>query len=643
MKKGLLLAFGVTATLGLVAQTQHGAVAKKVNLNLEQTQRVDTESPSFYSSANASMRSGANPTVQAAGTMFSSSRNAYGLLVSQSNCLTANQTLGVAMFTHRLSADWAPANANSGFIQETWTTNNGTSWDSCYTSNDGTNLYRYPSGAILNPAGNTTVSNAWFAIAGPITDGSGWQGYYTGEGALTSGTGYAGTPNASNNVNSFPRIDLSSYSDSTVWVTGGVYLDDDGTTAAAQGYSGATLLKGTWNGTAMNWAIANTLSPSFHQDASGVNDCYTMAHLAFSPNGQIGYAVFFGVQASATTSATRAFQPIVYKTTDGGTTWSAAWAPYDYSSAFASAPIAIAATDGTVKPWFSMSNGSDIAVDNNGELHIVCAVEWGSSDNNDSLGFTWNRTDFVHYIWDVHTTGSNTWDAVLIDSLVCDATTTASPFTDGTAAFDLDARIQISSSPSHDHMFYFWADSDPTLAAGENAYPNLYGVGIDWSTGLRTAKKQFSNTDDFYWHYISNNALISGSTYTIPATNSIDRDGSHNTTTTFDHYYVNNVTFDESEFNLAIGINEAVASFGTVATYPNPANEAVNVNITLNKNENVTVSMFNALGQVVVTETRNMTAGFNTVKMNTSNLESGVYFMSVTAGTSTTTTKVVIE
>jgi len=231
----------------------------------------------------------------------------------------------------------------------------------------------------------------------------------------------------------------------------------------------------------------------------------------------------------------------------------------------------------------------------------------------------------------------------LIDSLVCDPTSTASPFSDGTAAYDLDARIQISSSPSHDHMFYFWADSDPTLAAGENAYPNLYGVGIDWSTGLRTAKKQFTNSDDAYYHYNSNNALISGSTYTIPSSNSIDRDGSHNTLTTFDHYYLDNVTFDESEFNLAIGINEAVASFGTVATYPNPANEAVNVNITLNKNENVTVSMFNALGQVVVTETRNMTAGFNTVKMNTSNLESGVYFMSVTAGTSTTTTKVVIE
>ena len=90
-----------------------------------------------------------------------------------------------------------------------------------------------------------------------------------------------------------------------------------------------------------------------------------------------------------------------------------------------------------------MSNGSDVVVDNQGNLHIICAVEWGSSDDDDSLGYTWNRNDFVHYIWDIHTTapGQNTWAGTLIDSLKTDATTTQSPFTDGSTPFDLDARI----------------------------------------------------------------------------------------------------------------------------------------------------------------------------------------------------------
>ncbi|HTF03698.1 MAG TPA: T9SS type A sorting domain-containing protein, partial [Bacteroidia bacterium] len=395
------------------------------------------------------------------------------------------------------------------------------------------------------------------------------------------------------------------------------------------------------------WTM-DTILPAFHQDGTGANDSYGMCHLAFSTNGQTGYAVFFGVQALASTPETRSFQPIVYSTTDGGTTWSAAWAPFDYSTIGIISQNIIPTSAGDVKPWFSMNNGSDAVVDNNGNLHIVCTVESGYSDHDDSLGYTSTFSNIPagmahHYIYDVYTTGANTWDAILIDSLVTTNTTTASIFSYMSTPLDIDARIQVSSSPSRDHLFYFWADSDPSLAGGENAFGNLYGVGVDWTTNMRTAREQFTFTDDAYFFYASNNALISGSTYSIPATNSIDRDGSHATENTFDHYYINTVSFDESDFTLAIGINEAVASFGTVATYPNPANEAVNVNITLNNNEAVVVTMYNALGQAVVTESRNMNAGANTIQLNTANLEAGVYYLTVSAGTASTTSKVVIQ
>ncbi len=642
MKKGLLFAIGVSASLAMVAQAPKASGVHKADLTLSGKSELDAEPTNNFYAEASNQRNGA-PTTQISGTHFSSSRNGFTLLVSQSNCMTANQALGAAMFTHRISADWSPAGVNSGYIQQSWTTNNGTSWDSCYTDNDGTALFRYPSGAIINPAGNTTMSNAWFAIAGPYTSGA-WDGYYLGGGSFVPGFGYTGVSYAVDNVNSFPRIDISSSNDSSAWVTGGLYADNDGTTALAQGYRGATLNHGVWDGTQINWTM-DSIKPSFHTDGTGAVDCYTMTHLAFSANGQIGYAVFFGVQASASTPETRTFQPIVYNTTDGGATWSSVWAPYDYvnNGVFNDAPIALQATDGSIKPWFSMSTGSDMVVDNNGQLHIICAVEWGSSNDDDSLGYTWNRNDFIHYIWDVHTTGVNTWAGTLIDSLKTDATTTQSPFSDGTSPFDLDARIQASVSPSRDHIFVLWADTDPTIAGGENAYPNLYGMGIDWSTNMKTATKQFTFTDDAYWHYNSNFALINGSTYTIPTSNSIDRDGSHNTTTVFDHYYLNNVTFDESEFTVPVGVNETVASFGTVSAYPNPANDVLNMNITLNNNENVTVSMFNTLGQTVITENRNLTSGANNVQLNTSNLEAGVYMVTVTAGNATTTTRVVVQ
>jgi hypothetical protein len=510
-----------------------------------------------------------------------------------------------------------------------------------YWDNNGAQLFRYPSGAIINPTGNTTLSNAWLAIAGPWTPTAGWGGYYLNAAPIMSGIGNTGTGVAVASLNSFPRIDIASYSDSSVWVTGALLADDDITGSP---YRGATLNHGVYDGTTVNWTM-DSIKPSFHVDGTGAVDAYTMTHLAFSANGQNGYCVFFGVQAAASTPSTRTFNPIVYTTTDGGTTWSAnPWAPYDFTQIPVINDHVFATAAGDVKPWFSMNNGSDMVVDNNNQLHIICCVESGFSDDDDSLGYTGAPQGWTtHYIYDVHTTGLNTWDAVLVDSILTDATTTQSPFTDGTSVFDLDARLQASVSPSRDHIFYLWADTDPAIAGGENAYPNMYGVGIDWSTEMKTAKKQFTFTDDAYYHYNSNLALISGSTYTVPSTNSVDRDGSHNTATTFDHYYISGVTFDEAEFTMTIGINEAAASFGTVSAYPNPATDVVNLNITLNNNEKVTVIMSNMLGEVVSTQQQAMNAGSNNVQLSTYNLEAGVYLVTVSTEEATVATRVVVQ
>jgi hypothetical protein len=636
MKKGLLFVIGVSASLALTAQQQNVSGVMKPDLTLTSKSQIDTEQQTNFYAEASNQRNGGAPTTQMTGDQFSSSRNALTLLVSQSNCMTANQSLGIAAFTHRISADWSPAGVNSGYIQASWW--NGTAWDSMYWDNDGSQLFRYPSGAILNGAGNTNIAAAGMAIAGPYTDGSAWSGYYLADGLFQTNFGHSGIGTVGGNVNGFPRIDITSSNDSSVWVTGGLYTD----VSNGVGYHGASLNHGTWNGTSVSWAL-DSIVPAFHLDGAGLTDCYTMTHLAFSANGQIGYAVFFGVQAVASTPETRGFQPIVYSTTDGGASWSSAWLPYDYSAIFANAPIAFAAVGGAIKPWFSMSNGSEALVDNNGQLHLVCAVEWGSSDDDDSLGYTWTRTDNVHYIWDIHTTGMNTWAGNLIDSLKTSATTTQSPFSDGSAAYDLDARIQASISPSRDHIFYLWADTDPAVAGGENAYPNLYGVGYDWTAMTKTVTKQFTFSDDAYWHYNSNLALVTGSMYTIPSSNSRDRDLSFNTLTTFDHYYLDNVTFDESEFTLTIGISEAVAAFGTVAAYPNPATDVLNLNVTLNNNEKVTVAMTNVLGETVSSQQYNLNAGVNNLSMSTYNLEAGVYLITVSTGTSTATTRVVVQ
>lgn len=660
MKKGLLLALGVTAGLGLAAQAPKVAGVKKADLTLSKTSTTDGSSSSFYASAHAAARNGNPNAPQTTGTYFSSSYNAFGLLVSQSNCLTANQAMNLVLFTHRISQDWAPdANVSSGYIQYSWTSDNGTSWDSTYYA-DNTNLgnkrFRYPSGAIVNPANNTTVANATAVSCGPITDGTSWVGYYTNYQPIanssmgTTSLEIAGQPGVA--PVSFPRVDIQSATDSTVWVTGGLYGNDDGTTALAQAYRGCAVMKGQYALGNVVWTI-DSIKPSFHQDGTGVNDCYTQAHLAFSPDGQIGYLVFFGADSAACASGpltTHCFLPIVYKTTNAGLNWTKL-PIFDYTTLPAINDRLFTTWDNTVaKPFFSQGEGSDVVVDNSGQLHIVCTIESSSTNDPDSLGSYWvltgqNGSTARHFIYDVHT-NANSWDAVLVDSLMTTTSDNTSPFVDGSnssALFPTDARIQISANEARDHIFYTWVDSDPLALQGENALPDLFGKGVDLTSGLWTARKQFTNSQDYYFNYSSNIALVSGNTYTIPCTNSIDRNGAHDVATTFDHYYLNNVTFDQSEFNLAIGINEQVESFGSVSVYPNPANEQVNLNINMAQSNSVNITMFNTIGQAVLVENRDLASGNNLVQLNTSSLPAGVYFVNVTAAGSTSTSKIVIE
>ena len=651
MKKGLLIILGISASIALSAQVPKIAGVKKVDLTNSNAKSTDGESRNFYNTATSNQRNAGPNAIQTAGVKFSSSYNAFGLLVSSSHCLTADQALNAVMFTHRISQDWpADANVASGYGEYSWSTNYGTTWDSSYFADQtslGNKRFRYPSGAIINPAGNTNVANALNVATGPYTSGTNWDGYFGNYQMMVNGAG-SSTSIFDNGVGTpalaFPRISITSYDDSSAWVSGGFYTDP----IAATGYLGSNLMKGKWDGTALTWSFDSIL-PNFHQDATGANDSWTQSFVGFSPNGQIGYQVFFGVDGSATTSQTRTFSPITYKSTNGGATWNLL-PVNDFSTIPAISTYLIPASDGNLKPFFDQSQGADIVVDNNGELHIVCTISSGSSDDNDSLGYTWtltgqNGTTAQHYIYDVHTSPTG-WDAWLIDSLMTTTSTNNTIFVDGSTggAFATDARIQMSHTTDRSKLFFAWVDTDPLALAGENALPDLKAVGYDLVTGFKTPVTQFTTSQDFYFHYVSNVTLVSGNTYSIGVTNSIDRNGSHDVITTFDHYFYEGCKFNTSDFTVQfVGVNEQAANFGSLNIYPNPAKDQINLNVNMVSGENVSFQITNSLGQVVLVENRSLVNGNNNVQLNTSKLTSGVYFVTITSETSKVTSKIVIQ
>lgn len=91
--------------------------------------------------------------------------------------------------------------------------------------------------------------------------------------------------------------------------------------------------------------------------------------------------------------------------------------------------------------------------------------------------------------------------------------------------------------------------------------------------------------------------------------------------------------------------NNINTTIGSVSLYPNPAADLLNIDVLLNSNEKVTVSIFDITGKLVSTviENSEMNAGTNTVNVSTSNLSNGLYFVSISAGSFVQTQKLVIS
>jgi alpha-tubulin suppressor-like RCC1 family protein len=78
-----------------------------------------------------------------------------------------------------------------------------------------------------------------------------------------------------------------------------------------------------------------------------------------------------------------------------------------------------------------------------------------------------------------------------------------------------------------------------------------------------------------------------------------------------------------------------------VSVYPNPTNDIVNINYTLENATNVVVQLTNIQGQVISQTKLDKSSGLQTDTLNLSNQSSGMYFVTITTETETLTVKVI--
>ncbi|MBC7862838.1 MAG: T9SS type A sorting domain-containing protein [Bacteroidia bacterium] len=660
MKKPLLLGLSIAMTLSISAQSSFrkmpaNAPVKKAKTFIKNI--IDASDAKFPKKNYAPLANNNAKMTAPPYKKVSSSHNLLSVLVSQSNPLNYNKDLNAVSYVHRQSFDWVFTGSNSGNQQISWTTNNGTTWDTLVHGlcNGAGVRYRYPSGAIFNPTGNTNIANAFVVGSGPITDGSNWVGNYYVSGQLN------GTNKDSQDMlngagpwptHHFARIDFDMVNGQAK-VASSLLADPAATTVAGQAYRGMAVATGTFNAgnNAFDWTF-DTLNVTANAQVDGAGDAYlnTLGYHAWSDNGQTGYYVWFGVDVASTAIGARSYQPIVFKTTNGGTSWAQYMPGFDWSTVPTMQQYLFSYDGTNLKAFFSTGNGNDMAVDANGDLHIACQILSATSDDQDSLGYIFSVQP--NYIYDAYTT-SGGWNASLIDSISANAsngeatTVWSDQSTSPPTAYDNDARLQISKSVNGDKLFFEWVDTDISQVTDPiNIQPSLYAKGVDVNTRCWTAvKPYYASTDYAYYHYTCQRAVSpTATTYLIPTTYINSADGSFNAINPIAHYYVDDVTFADADFSICpVGVAENEAMLSAINVYPNPTNGSATLSVKVKEANEISVNLYNTIGQLVITKKVKGEVGVNKINLATENLASGIYFYEVKVADFTISNKLMIQ
>jgi hypothetical protein len=636
-----------------------------------------------------------NPAFKvAACNQFTGSMNVLGYLISQEKPLQYNKAVNaVSMIARKSSTYTASSNSNSGTIVGHYSTNLGSTWNSTCIWANANSLARYPQGGIYNPLGNTNINNAYIVGTGPFTSSAG------GWGGTTNGNWYASkqittpgntTPGADQQPSFYQggflkphymsRYSFTAIDGGLVRSMANIVADPAGTTNATFGLRGALMVKGTFNAGAMVWSVDSFIPPvNLRPDGSPLIGTSAPV-MAWNDAGTIGYVMILGSR-SGTGPSMNGFQPIVYKTTNSGASWSLLPAndfadPACFTAVY-DRLYPLNSNTTVVCPNFAQSEGFDVAVDNAGNLHLVTMALGHYSNDPDSLGYRYVfGTEQYSYgytgpfdfptIYDFYTRSTGGWDYHVVDSMATEGPsgTSGQPgygsniWSDGSGAkMDQDARIQISRSDDGTKIFYSWTESDPSvLGLNWNVFPDIKVRGFDVNTKMVTPRMNatggVTNADQSgYYHYMSNKAAGSSTgCMTMPFT--ITYNSTYNGGIDVNTYYLDNIQLCASSFTVpamspkvgcTLNLPQQTAFNFEVNAFPNPAENYATILIGLKESSSFEVTLYNSVGQTVDTYKVNGQPGANEINIDLSNYARGVYFYNVKVGNAIVTKKLVIQ
>ena len=640
--------------------------------------------------------------------VFTVGPNAFGtggdFDTQKQGCLTYQKDLNAVVWTHRASPLWLfPGNTN-GAIQVTWM-NIGTGvWDSTilYRDSASVNGARFPSGTIFNPVGNTNVSNAYAVGSGPVTNNSSaFIGTWYSQRQLTGNYHVVSALENNNQVclsNQLPFGDVQnnfgiSFLDDDMQQVGnkivvGGGLVDETLANPSQfqnivkgGVVASTALSFNWN--------RDSIIPGFYFDpVNGYASDGEGLRLAFAPDGLTGYAFFLGrLATNYGTNTDSMLSPLIYKTSNGGQTWStsALLAGYDWTDNHKEVFRNVGKLRFAYARQYQLfdSHGIDLTVDSTGTLHVVATVTdpyLGLQPALDSLSFfyvhQWDYKKNHPIIWDFMTDGSS-WKTLLIDSIMTgelgaavasqnsnalDSTAQYNPWVVGGDMYlAYGARIQVSRSPSGGKVFYSWADSDSSKTHSLlNIAPDIHIRSYDISHQKMTPSVDVTKGNgNCFFHFMSDITYFDNGTqaWVCPMVYTTDRIIStppFNASDVVNYNYLSCATFFPNQYSDTAIVYQAHSSGMVnynkhsdanlaVQNYPNPFSDQTTIQIHLNKAGSIQVRVYDLLGNQLYESNMYGAIGENYMLFNENHLASGVYYYTVQVEEEQVSQKMIIQ
>lgn len=644
MKKSLLL--GVALSIGLFASAQQRDLSRTFTAVERPVDNGRSLSEVVSTSQGGDQYGGLlNRSGEIVKTQISTSSNVYGIFSLEQTVLTVHPDINLVAFGNRAGG---PMGATGNDLKVVYSTDQGENWTNFVITPGVTgNNYRYPSVATYNPAGNTDPANMYAIFSGPYTQAS-WVGQYFGSVKFDGSTDKFVTyePNEGNVYLNHMNIGLN------VTPAGKVHVASQRLNGSEASYTsdGWEVLNGAFNTAThqVDWELPRVKV----QPELGDEGRLDANSLVFSPDGSVGYLMGTAIDLDETYNPYGIEWPVVYKTTDDGQTWEKT-EPFDFSEIgiFNEMLFPLRADLETVVPrwynkWIGGNRNNGAVVDKNGNLHIAGVVLGTFSVDPDSLTQFYSEQPML--VFDVFTNGDGTWNAQFIDTL------RSEPVADADTPFGMgwDQRIQMSRTDDGSKIFVSWADTDPLLWGNDvtqNTQPDIFVWSYDINTNMYTSAVNKTAMGDFWgdnlWLHAGDKVLTSGDEYIIPLTTSASTATGGTMDDAMAHFYVRNIGFTEGDYTIQEVKSIDPASNASVSqNYPNPFSKITSISVTLNKKANVSIEVYNLMGQKVSGITsRTLEAGTHNISIDCANLKAGVYTYSVIANGERVSNKMTVK